>query len=108
MELVILLAGCILAQLTRRLVLEWAEFKFLFLTFANASVIKALIAVFYFTLMPNKYPDYLYLLRFFDNLFSITFTIVIIFGHKVRCGLFSPLLFLCEVCLFHLFLRRSP
>ena len=85
-EIVFLICGCIAAQLTRKLVLEWPEFKYILVAFANAAVIKGLIAVFYFTLMPNKYPDYIYLLQFFDNMFTITSAVLVIFGHKVRAS----------------------
>ncbi|XP_065174668.1 uncharacterized protein LOC135804674 [Sycon ciliatum] len=82
-EFLFLLMGCVVAHLTRRLVLDWSEFKFLLAAFANAAVAKGLIGVFYFTLLPNKYADYLYLLQFFDNLLTVDALLIIVFAPKV-------------------------
>ena len=82
-EVLLLLLACLVAQRTRRLVLEWPEFKFITLPFLNAAIIKSLIAIFYFTLMPDKYADYLYLLQFFEMHFTITSLIAVLCGHKV-------------------------
>eukprot|EP00117_Sycon_ciliatum_P014463 scpid5935/ scgid0378/ Probable G-protein coupled receptor CG31760 len=82
-EVLLLLLACLVAQRTRRLVLEWPEFKFITLPFLNAAIIKSLIAIFYFTLMPDKYADYLYLLQFFEMHFTITSLIAVLCGHKL-------------------------
>ena len=78
-----LLLACLVARKTRQLVLEWPEFKFISLPFLNAVIIKSLIAIFYFTLMPDKYSDHLYLLQFFEMHFTITSLLAVLCGHKV-------------------------